>query len=61
MSEKPEKVRRQGKGASKARFECLLTNENYDILYQLASQAKVSMAAVINHMLRREKNSATAE
>jgi hypothetical protein len=61
MSEKPEKVRRQGKRAEKARFECLLTTENYDILYRLAAQAKVSMAAVINHMLRREKNSVPAE
>lgn len=56
-----EKIRRQNKASDKARFECLLTTENYDILYRLASRAKVSMAAVINHMLRREKDSIPAE
>lgn len=56
-----DKVVRQGKGSAKARFECLLTIDNYDTLYRLATKAKVSMAAVINHLLMREKNSVPAE
>lgn len=55
------KIARQGKGTDKARFECLLTTENYDVLYRLAAKAKVSMAAVVNHLLRREKDSIPAE
>lgn len=46
------KIRRQGKGQPKTRFQILLASVNYDVLYQLARQKGISMSRVVNDWLK---------
>lgn len=50
-----DKIRRQGKGAAKTRFQILLPNMNYDFLYQLAKERGTSMARVVNDWLKEKR------
>jgi hypothetical protein len=45
------KAGRQGTRAPKTRYHCLLTNDNYDFLCQLALAEGLSVAAVLNKLL----------
>lgn len=51
------KVTRQGKGQPKTRFQILLANVNYDVLYKLAKDQGKSMARVVNDWLKEKRAS----
>lgn len=50
------KIRRQGKGQPKTRFQILLASVNYDVLYHLARQKGISMSRVVNDWLKEKRS-----
>jgi hypothetical protein len=56
MSNAENKIRRQGKGQPKTRFQILLASVNYDALYKLARQKGISMSRVVNDWLKEKRS-----
>lgn len=50
---KPAKIGRQNKAPGKARFNLKLSPGNFDFLQRLAAGEGISMAAMLNQLLRR--------
>ena len=56
MSADQDKVRRQGKGQPKTRFQILLASVNYDELYRLAKERGISMSRAVNDWLKEKRS-----